>query len=105
MMRALSISAIDNYRKNAKQHADIDLDVLKIRINCLVDACETSKNSLRGKIYQFGKCVITVNDMNIITDIKWTDEKARPSNHEVGKLKHLYKVRGLNSQGSAFLNK
>ena len=70
-MRAISLSTIDKYRKNAIHDANIPTDVLKIRLNCLIDAVSPKHIYTRGNatVYQFGSCLLYVSD-NIITDIR-----------------------------------
>lgn len=47
-MKAISISTIEKYRKNAKHDSKIPNDVLKIKLNCLIDSVRKDHILTRG---------------------------------------------------------
>lgn len=102
-MRAISISTIDKYRRNAIHDSKIPNDVLKIKLNCLIDAVKEEHISTRGnsKVYQFGSCLLYVSD-DIITDIRWTHEKRYPTKDETQRMTTLFLSNGLNKKGTKF---
>ena len=73
-MRAISITAMNQYRKNAKHNNDLPNDVLKARINCLLEASENVYPTIGGTIYKFGSCKIKVDYNDIIISITWANE-------------------------------
>lgn len=99
-MRAISFTTADKYRKNAKWHNDIAIEILKIRLNCIIDATSKEHVHRRGNttIYQFGSCLLFVKG-NIISDIRWTgrDEMALPV--EQKRLTALFVRNGLHYRG------
>lgn len=103
-MKAISISAIEKYRKNAKHDAKIPHDVLKIKLNCLIDSVRKEHIFTRGSvsIYQFGNCLIYVSN-NIITDIRWKDEKKYPTKEETERMTSLFLENGLDKKGKKFI--
>lgn len=103
-MKAISISAIEKYRKNAKHDAKIPHDVLKIKLNCLINSVGKEHIFTRGNvsIYQFGNCLIYVSN-NIITDIRWTDEKKYPTKEETESMTSLFLENGLDKKGKKFI--
>lgn len=106
-MRAVSLSAINKYRKNAKHDKNIPDDVLKVKLNCLINAVEKEHIYSRGSaiVYQFGSCLLYVTD-NIISDVRWTEERnEQPTNYEVSRMTRLYILNGLNSSGKRFVHK
>ncbi len=98
-MKAISISTIEKYRKNAKHDSKIPNDVLKIKLNCLIDSVRKDHILTRGNtlIYQFGNCLIYVSN-NIITDIRWTDEKKYPTKDETERMTSLFLENGLDKR-------
>jgi hypothetical protein len=104
-MRALSLTAIEQYRKNAKNNANLDLDILKLKINALISASSNVYPVPFGTIYQFGSCKIKVNLDDIVTSITWTSEKIDPSPIEIKRLE-TYNLRyGLDKRGNRFATK
>lgn len=103
-MRAISLSTLDKYKRNALHDANITNDVLKVKLNCLIDATAYKHRTKRGNatIYQFGSCLLHVTG-NIITDIRWTGEKESPALYEVKKMKELFLLNGLNKKGNKFV--
>lgn len=103
-MRAISLSTLDKYRRNAIHDVNIPNDVLKVKLNCLIDATAYKHISKRGNavVYQFGSCLLHVSD-NIITDIRWTGEKESPAVYEVKKMTELFLHNGLNKKGNRFV--
>lgn len=103
-MRAISLSTLDKYRKNAKHDKNIPNDVLKVKLNCLIDAVGKENISHRGDlaIYQFGNCIFHVKN-NIITDIRWTEEDKTPNEYEIKRMITYYIQNGLNKKGNKFV--
>ena len=103
-MRAMSLTTLNKYRKNAKHDKNIPDDVLKIKLNCLIDSVENRHIHNRGNVtvYQFGNCVFYVTE-NIITDIKWKTDDDYPSNYEVDRMVKLFLKNGLNKKGNRFV--
>lgn len=95
-MKAISISTIEKYRKNEKH----DSKILKTKLNCLIDSVRKDHILTRGNtlIYQFGNCLIYVSN-NIITDIRWTDEKKYPTKDETERMTSLFLENGLDKRG------
>lgn len=102
-MRAVSITTENRYRNNAKRHNDIPHDVLKVRLNCLINATDREHVYKRGNatVYQFGSCLLSVTG-NIITNIRWTGNNESPSSQEQYRLKTWFLRYGLTSDGSRF---
>lgn len=100
-MKALSLTTINKYRKNAKHDSDIDIDVLKIRLNCLIDAVDNEHIRRSGNtvIYKFGECSLYVTN-NIVTDIRWNENTLGPTSREQKRLIGLYLRNGLNKRGN-----
>lgn len=102
-MRALTITAIEHYRKNSHHNNDIDSDILKRRINALISAAGTCYPTIGGVIYKFGSCKIKVidsEDMHLVTDITWDkDRTAKASHQEVRRLEMYYQRYGLDKTG------
>ena len=101
-MYSLSINAIEQYRKGARNGADIPVDVLKVKLNCLCQAGRKT-NIPNGIKHGFGKCVIEVRD-NIITKVYWDNNR----NHTVAqwegdRLRRLFKRNGLDESGNKWL--
>ena len=106
MIRAISISAYRQYRNGARQHLNMDYDVLKVRLSSLiesVDSCNISY-STRGMKYRFGNCVFHVDFCNCIKGISWSTDDLKPSYNEVKRLESNYKKYGLNRSGTKFVN-
>ena len=106
-MRAVSLSTINKYRKNARYDRNIPDDVLKVKLNCLINAVEKEHIYSRGSatVYQFGSCLFYVID-NIITDIRWTEERTeKPNDYEINRMIRLYLSNGLNCSGKRFVDK
>ena len=103
-MRAVSLTTIDKYRKNALHDKYITEEVLKIRLNCLIDATSQKHIFTRGNntVYQFGSCLLYVSN-NIITDIRWTGEKETPTISEAKKMREFFLKNGLNKRGNRFM--
>lgn len=103
-MYSLSVNAINQYRKGAKRGADIPVDILKIKLNCL---CQAGReiNTYNGKQYDFGSCVIEVKN-NIITKIYW-DDKRNPNvpQWRGTKLRKLFNSHGLDKTGNDWIVK
>ena len=104
-MRAISLSTLDKYRKNAKHDKNIPNDVLKVKLNCLIDAVGKENIITRGDVstYQFGTCIFHVRD-NIITDIRWENEDRKPNEFEIKRMITLYIRNGLNKNGNKFID-
>ena len=103
-MRAISLNTLDKYRKYAKHDKNIPNDVLKIKLNCLIDSVEKEHIYNRNPfiVYQFGSCLFYTTD-NIISDIRWSDLDNHPTNYEVDKMLKLFSKNGLNKKGNKFL--
>ena len=100
-MRALSITAIEQYRKIYQE--DIDLDILKIKIYCLTCSCNKIYATIGGTIYQFGRLKIKVNEEDIVTSIKLDkDEDLVPTAQELKRLEEYYLRNGLDKEGTRY---
>ena len=102
-MKTISLSTLDKYRKNATHDINIPNDVLKIKLNCLIDAVNKEHIFTRGNfiVYQFGNCLFYVTD-NIIANIRWMEEKCTPNGYEIKKMTKLFIKNGLNKKGNKF---
>lgn len=101
-MKRLTYTAIDHYRKGSHRHSNLPYDVVKARMNALIESSEHSKNVIGGKKYYFGQCEITVV-LNRITDIKWDrgkDIKVTP--RQTAKMFKAFNKYGLNKSGTKF---
>lgn len=105
-MRAISVGVYFKYRARARNSSSTEDDVLKVKLNCLVDA--TSKEHIRkvgnSTVYQFGNCVLYVM-YGIIYDIRWMKENRNPSRFESNKMRLLFMQNGLNMRGNKFVQK
>ena len=105
-MRAISVGVYYKYRTRAKQSNNVGDDVLKTRLNCLVDA--TSKDHIyyvgNSTAYKFGNCVLYVM-YGIIYDIRWMRENRNPTRLESNRLRLLFMQNGLNMKGTKFVHK
>lgn len=101
-MRSLSLTAIEQYRKNAKNNPMLDTKILRIKMNALISASSKVYPCIYGTIYQFGSCKIKVNVDDIITSITWTKEDIKPTSIELRRL-HSYCLRsGLDKNGNRY---
>lgn len=98
----LAKKALNDYRTGAKRDADLDIEILKIKFNCLINASVTVNKKFLKKEYIFGRCVFTVNVFNTITSIKW-DHSYPVATKELKTLFSLYKQCGLNQDGNSYL--
>lgn len=106
MIRALSITAYKQFRDGAKQHVNMDREILKARLSSLIDSVDQSNISYYsgGKKYRFGSCVLSVDGNNYIRRIEWLDDDLKPLYVEIMRLKGNYSKYGLNKQGTKFIN-
>lgn len=104
MIRAISISAYRQYRNGAKQHLNMNYDVLKARLSSLIESVDNSNVSYYsgGKKYRFGNCVLSVDSNNYIRGISWPTDNLKPSYGEIQRLEDNNKMYGLNRQGTRF---
>ena len=70
-MRSISITALSKYRKFAIHDKNVPDDILKIKLNCLIDATDESHIFVCGntKTHTFGNCSFIIVE-NIIKDNK-----------------------------------
>ena len=99
-MRALSISAIRDYKKYSKRHNYVDIDVIKARINSYIDSSEHITPIIGGTLYQFGSCKIKVDVNNIVISIKYSDIPIKATESETEKMNYYFKKYGLDSTGT-----
>lgn len=106
MIRALSITAYRQFRNGAKQHVNMESDILKARLSSLIDSVDQSNTSyyLGGKKYRFGSCILSVDGNNYIRRIEWLADDLKPLYEEIMRLKANYSKYGLNKQGTKFIN-
>lgn len=103
-MRSITITALNKYRKFASHDRKITDEVLKVKLNCLIDATDENHMTINGrtKIYTFGSCSFITVD-NIIKDIRWSTDKTVPDISEVRKMITLFIRNGLNKKGNKFV--
>lgn len=100
--RAISVTAVRDYRTGAYNDKNLDVEVLKIKINCLIDSSTHVTFCTCGKRYVFGSCCIEVDRENRIRSIEWLKEKKSPDGREISNLKRNYLNSGLNQRGTRF---
>lgn len=99
---ALSVNAANDYKKNSKHSGDISVDVLKAKLNCMIEASEKHVQNIGATSYIFGRCSIRVTNTGVIKSIQWKKNRVAASNKEIHTLKCLYRKVGLNSSGTEF---
>jgi hypothetical protein len=106
MIRAISITAYRQFRNGAKQNVNIDYEILKLRLNSIIDSVDQTNISFYsgGKKYRFGNCVFKVDTNNYIRGIYWPTDDLKPTRNEIVQLESNYRKRGLNKRGTQFLN-
>ena len=104
---AISVTALRDYRAGAKNDRNLDIEVLKAKINCLIYACDRQHVSfiVCGQRYVFGKCKFEVNREGRVVNISWIQADATPTRKEVERLKEAYEYKGLNKRGTRFIEK
>lgn len=103
-MRSISITALNKYRNFAIHDRKINDEILKVKLNCLIDATDENHTKISGrtKTYTFGSCSFITVD-NIIKDIRWNTDKIVPDTSEVKKMITLFIRNGLNKKGNKFV--
>lgn len=107
MIRALSITAYHQFRNGARQHINIEYEILKVRLSSLIESVEPNHISFYpgGKKYRFGNCIFSVDASNYIRGISWVADDLKPSYSEIKQLESNYLKYGLNKQGTRFVNR
>lgn len=101
---SLTITALNNYRNGAKNDKNLDNDILKLKINCLIYASENCSLILGGKRYTFGTVIFEVSNDGSIKRIYWNTKNNKPSFNEISKLLTAYELVGLDRNGRKVIN-
>lgn len=105
-MKSISITTLNNYKNKAIHDKNIPNDILKIRLNCLIEAVDKEhiKDNCTYISYKFGNCIFEVKN-NIISNIRWDDSKDEPTLKEIKRMIFLFNKYGLNQRGNKYLTK
>ena len=102
-MKAITYKALQQYRNGAKKNKNLDSGILRVKLNCLINASEHVSTTVGGTIYQFGNCKIKVDTNNLIVEISWIDDHIEPDTSEAVKLLGFYKHNGMNRAGTRYI--
>jgi hypothetical protein len=102
-IRPISVTAIRDYHNSAYNQVNITDEILKLKINCLIDASEHKQFVTCGTAYRFGSCIIETDRQDRIRSIKWTKERKLPDRRELTNLSKAYLSCGLDKDGKRFL--
>lgn len=101
-MYSLSLNAVNQYRKGAKNGADIPSRMLEVKLNCLCQA-GNKEEMPDGEQYIYGKFVMEVKN-DTITKVYWDNNRERNvSQWQDKKLRRIFKRNGLDERGNNWL--
>lgn len=103
----LSSVALDNYRKEARQHSKLDRDVLELKLTAIANNSEKLGQVGDKRVYKFGSMIMLINERTLrIETLDWRNELHkgyRMSKDVQDRLKEDYRALGLSNTGNTLL--
>ena len=103
----LSSVALDTYRKEARQHSNLERDVLELKLTAIANNSEKLGVIGNKRVYKFGSFIMLINEKNSrIETLTWRNDlhKGYRMPKEVqDKLKEDYRNLGLSNTGNTLL--